>query len=81
MPPRAAKSTAVTRSWRTLTALFWRHINPYGTFRLDTNKRLRPVSGIAPLVGAAGAVAALDAVPPIGDPRGPGRWFPIGPVA
>ncbi|WP_406346846.1 Tn3 family transposase [Streptomyces sp. NBC_00648] len=25
-----------------LTALFWSNINPYGTFRLDMNKRLGP---------------------------------------
>ncbi|WP_329305875.1 transposase [Streptomyces sp. NBC_01260] len=31
---------------RGLTALFWSNINPYGTFRLDMNKRLnlRPAS-------------------------------------
>ncbi|MET7931902.1 hypothetical protein ABZT43_50785 [Streptomyces sp. NPDC005349] len=25
---------------RGLTALFWSNVNPYGTFRLDTDKRL-----------------------------------------
>ncbi|MGW4048142.1 hypothetical protein [Streptomyces sp. NPDC004721] len=25
---------------RGLTALFWSHINPYGTFRLDMDKRI-----------------------------------------
>jgi hypothetical protein len=33
---------------RGLTALFWLNINPYGTFRLDMDKRLSlPVSPIA----------------------------------
>src|SRR5687767_8479377 len=27
---------------RGLTALFWSNINPYGTFRLEMDKRLRP---------------------------------------
>ncbi|MGW5481551.1 hypothetical protein [Streptomyces sp. NPDC004008] len=30
---------------RGLTALFWSNINPYGTFRLDMNKRLA-LSGV-----------------------------------
>ncbi|SFY43774.1 hypothetical protein [Streptomyces atratus] len=32
-----------------MTALFWSNINPYGTFRLDMDKRLDlglPVSGL-----------------------------------
>lgn len=26
--------------FRGLTPLFWSHVNPYGTFRLDLNERL-----------------------------------------
>jgi TnpA family transposase len=28
------------RDWQALTPLFWAHVNPYGDFRLDLNKRL-----------------------------------------
>ncbi|WP_449475438.1 Tn3 family transposase [Streptomyces abikoensis] len=37
-PEWAGKLTAEDR--RALTALFWSNINPYGTFRLDMDKRL-----------------------------------------
>ncbi|MFE7428768.1 Tn3 family transposase [Streptomyces sp. NPDC057545] len=37
-PKWAKKLTAEDR--RGLTALFWSNVNPYGTFRLDMNKRL-----------------------------------------
>ncbi|MGW1909041.1 Tn3 family transposase [Streptomyces cinnamoneus] len=37
-PKWAKKLSAEDR--RGLTALFWSNINPYGTFRLDMNKRL-----------------------------------------
>ncbi len=37
-PAWASRLTAEDR--RGLTALFWSNINPYGTFRLDMNKRL-----------------------------------------
>ncbi|MFG3014244.1 hypothetical protein ACGFZB_28230 [Streptomyces cinerochromogenes] len=34
---------------RGLTALFWTNINPYGTFRLDMDKRLElPLSAALP---------------------------------
>jgi hypothetical protein len=26
--------------WRGLTPLFYQHVNPYGTFRLDMNQRM-----------------------------------------
>ena len=26
--------------WRALTPLFYQHVNPYGTFRLDMNERM-----------------------------------------
>lgn len=32
---------------RGLTALFWSNVNPYGTFRLDMDKRLDLVSAAA----------------------------------
>lgn len=32
---------------RGLTALFWSNINPYGTFRLDMDKRLDLVPAVA----------------------------------
>ncbi|MDX6292413.1 MAG: hypothetical protein QOH50_1488 [Kribbellaceae bacterium] len=35
--------------WRGLTALFWSNINPYGTFRLDMDKRLElPIPATVP---------------------------------
>ncbi|MBB5938594.1 transposase [Streptomyces zagrosensis] len=37
--PKGAKKLS-TEDRRDLTALFWSNINPYGTFRLDMNKRL-----------------------------------------
>lgn len=37
-PTWAKKLTAEDR--RGLTALFWSNVNPYGTFRLDMDKRL-----------------------------------------
>ncbi len=27
--------------WRGLTPLFYQHVNPYGTFRLDMNERMQ----------------------------------------
>ncbi|MFB9252433.1 Tn3 family transposase [Sphaerisporangium melleum] len=33
---------------RGLTALFWSNVNPYGTFRLDMDKRLDLVSAAVP---------------------------------
>lgn len=43
-PARAKKLSDEDR--RGLTALFWSNINPYGTFRLEMDKRL----GLAPLL-------------------------------
>ncbi|MFJ2766088.1 Tn3 family transposase [Streptomyces prasinus] len=34
----AGKLTAA--DWRTLSSLFWTHVNPYGRFELDMNSRL-----------------------------------------
>lgn len=37
-PTHADKLTAVDR--RALSPLYWSHVNPYGTFRLDMERRL-----------------------------------------
>jgi len=44
-PKWAKKLTAEDR--RGLTALFWSNVNPYGTFRLDMDKRLELGLGAA----------------------------------
>ncbi|MFF3787755.1 Tn3 family transposase [Streptomyces sp. NPDC001933] len=43
---------------RGLTALFWSNVNPYGTFRLDMDKRL----DLGPAVTVPGPRAAADSV-------------------
>ncbi|MET7458575.1 hypothetical protein ABZT03_43600, partial [Streptomyces sp. NPDC005574] len=42
---------------RGLTALFWSNVNPYGTFRLDMDKRL----DLGPAVTVPGPRATVDA--------------------
>ena len=37
-PDRAGRLTAADR--RALSALYWSHVNPYGTFRLDMERRI-----------------------------------------
>ncbi|MFI6928574.1 hypothetical protein ACIBIZ_52245 [Nonomuraea spiralis] len=60
-PEWAGRLTA--EDWRALTALFWSNINPYGTFRLDMDKRLElPLSAVVP----GPRRAAEDAARPAG---------------
>jgi TnpA family transposase len=55
-PAWAARMTEDDR--RGLTPLFWSHINPYGTFRLDMDTRLE-LAGAPPLEEPSAAVARL----------------------
>ncbi|MFH0180757.1 Tn3 family transposase [Streptomyces cacaoi] len=56
---------------RGLTALFWSHVNPYGTFRLDMDARL-PLADTPAPVPAAGAERARGRGPPCG--TGPSQY-------
>ncbi|GAA0907739.1 MULTISPECIES: Tn3 family transposase [Streptomyces violaceusniger group] len=60
-PEWAGRLTAEDR--RALTVLFWSNINPYGTFRLDMDKRLElPLCAVVP----GPRRAAEDAARPAG---------------
>jgi hypothetical protein len=58
-PAWAKKLTDEDR--RGLTALFWSNINPYGTFRLDMDKRLDLLSATVPVPRRAADDAARPA--------------------
>ncbi|MFI5689074.1 Tn3 family transposase [Streptomyces sp. NPDC051636] len=60
-PAWASRLTPEDR--RGLTALFWSNINPYGTFRLDMNKRLDLLSATVPRPRTPAGAASSPAAP------------------
>ncbi|MFE5178609.1 hypothetical protein [Streptomyces sp. NPDC056634] len=46
--PGSGRESGVDEDRRGLTALFWSNINPYGTFRVDMEKRLDLATAVSP---------------------------------